>query len=186
MSSQPDANRPRIVRGLATLHRRASDGVDALAFLFSVLAGLVLFGLMLMIVVDISGRYLFNRPLSGTIGISEILMAAAVFLGLAQTQLRGGNIRVEILTTRMPPTLRRVADFINYVAVAALAYFLLRAAIPSAIRSRSVGEVRYGVVDVPVWPGRAAIAIGAFALLLVALRILLSSASYRTDDWSDR
>lgn len=160
--------------------------IDAVAFVFSVLAGLILFGLMILIVADVTGRYLFNSPISGTIGVSEILMTAAIFLGLAETQRKGGNIRVEILIMRMPPRVRRVADFVNFAAVAVLSYLLVRAAIPAATRSRAVGEVRYGVVDVPVWPGRAAIAIGGLALLLVAVRILLTPSSYRTDDWGAR
>jgi TRAP-type C4-dicarboxylate transport system permease small subunit len=186
VTAQARSERTRTVRMIVWVQHRVTAAIDKIAHLFSVVAGLVLCGLMLLIVSDVSGRYFFNSPLPGTIGIAEILMCVAVFFGLAQTHLRGGNIQVEILTSRMRPAARRLTRVVSNMAVAVLTFFLVRAAIPSATRSRAIGEVRYGVFDVPVWPGRAAVAIGGFVLLLVTLRLLLSPENHHTDDRSDR
>ncbi|MCR8546198.1 TRAP transporter small permease [Salipiger sp. P9] len=68
----------------------------------AVLGGLLLLGLMGMTVVDVVGRYLFNAPLRGATELTELLLAAVVFLGLPAVALADEHVTVDLLTERMP------------------------------------------------------------------------------------
>lgn len=66
------------------------------------IGGVLLLGLMAMTVVDVIGRYVFNAPLRGATELTELLLAAIIFLGLIGVSLRGGHVTVDLLTNRMP------------------------------------------------------------------------------------
>jgi len=60
-------------------------------------------------VTDVLGRYLFNRPVTGTLEIFEILLPGIVLLSLAYTQLNKAHIRVELLFNRFSSRLQATA-----------------------------------------------------------------------------
>jgi TRAP-type C4-dicarboxylate transport system permease small subunit len=61
----------------------------------------LLFFMMLLGTVDVSGRYLFNHPILGTFEVFEILLPAIVLLGLGYTQGNKAHVRMEILVSRL-------------------------------------------------------------------------------------
>src|SRR5262249_56391702 len=61
-------------------------------------------------VVDVAGRYLFNRPLPGSLELSELLMVFLVFGAFAVTELRGGHVDIDVVVLRLPPRLRALSE----------------------------------------------------------------------------
>ena len=84
----PETTRPRGAFGL-----RAA---------LAVLGGVLLMALMGMTVTDVIGRYLFNAPLRGATELTELLLAAVVFLGLPAVALADEHVTVDLVTDRMP------------------------------------------------------------------------------------
>ncbi|EEX14002.1 tripartite ATP-independent periplasmic [Citreicella sp. SE45] len=84
----PDASPPRGAFGL-----RAA---------LAVLGGILLMALMGMTVTDVIGRYLFNAPLRGATELTELLLAAVVFLGLPAVALADEHVTVDLVTDRLP------------------------------------------------------------------------------------
>lgn len=70
--------------------------------LLAALGGVLLLGLMGMTVVDVIGRYLFNAPLRGAAELTELILAAIIFLGLVAVSLSEGQVTVDLVTDRMP------------------------------------------------------------------------------------
>ncbi|GGI04090.1 TRAP transporter small permease [Egicoccus halophilus] len=64
-------------------------------------SGALIVGLMLMIVGNVVGRWLFNRPIRGTVELTEIGMVAIVFLGFAYAQVREDHIRVDLVYEKL-------------------------------------------------------------------------------------
>lgn len=62
---------------------------------------ILLFFMMSLGTVDVTGRYLFNKPILGTLEIFEILLPAMVLLGLGYTQQNRAHVRMEILVSRL-------------------------------------------------------------------------------------
>ena len=95
---------------LKILGLRAEETVHKITRAASLVPVTIIFLMMLMVTVDVGGRYLFNRPLTGTMDFIEMAMVIVVFLGLAQCNLVKGNIRVDVIYSRLPERLRWVLD----------------------------------------------------------------------------
>lgn len=102
---------------------RWDDGPDrpsrALGWL-GIAAGAVLFGMMMLTVVDVIGRYFFNAPVPGSAEATELLLAAIVFAGLPVTAARGEHIRVDLLEHLLGAGARRVLLMTGSLVAAAI------------------------------------------------------------------
>ena len=72
-------------------------------------AAVATFVMMVLVVCNVAGRYLFNAPITGAFEFTESLLVVMIMLGLALTQYHGGHIRVTMLTRRLPPVWARLA-----------------------------------------------------------------------------
>ena len=70
--------------------------------------------LMILVVADITGRYLFNSPVPMAYEFGSFMLVFIVFLALASTQRAGAHIRVEFVTLRLPPRARTCLDILAY------------------------------------------------------------------------
>jgi TRAP-type C4-dicarboxylate transport system permease small subunit len=61
-------------------------------------------------VVDVGGRYLFNRPLPGALELSELLMVFLVFGAFAVTELRNGHVDIDVVVNKLPPRGRALSE----------------------------------------------------------------------------
>jgi len=75
----------------------------------------------LMIVVDVFGRFVFNRPLPATVDMTELVMPYIIFICLAYTLATGGHVRVSLLLDRVPPRAR--AGFEIFVSIVGFVVF---------------------------------------------------------------
>ncbi|RZI64242.1 MAG: TRAP transporter small permease subunit, partial [Variovorax sp.] len=62
-------------------------------------AGFLLFCLMLLTFFDVAGRNLFNRPINGTSELTEIALAAIIFLMLPRVAIAGQHIVIDLIDT---------------------------------------------------------------------------------------
>lgn len=68
-----------------------------------------LFLMMVLVTANAIGRYGFNRPIRGVYETTEMyLMLMVIFLVAASLQRKEGNIRVDILSRRLPETAETV------------------------------------------------------------------------------
>jgi TRAP-type C4-dicarboxylate transport system permease small subunit len=73
-------------------------------------AGVMLASIMMVTVVDVAGRYAFNRPLPGASEIIEILMALLVYIGLPVVSQRNAHVAVDMFSSATPPRLVPIRD----------------------------------------------------------------------------
>ncbi len=66
------------------------------------LASVALVGIVLLTCVDVVGRYLLNRPLTGAFELSEMAMGALVFASLPLVTLRRQQVTVDLLDWLVP------------------------------------------------------------------------------------
>ena len=66
--------------------------------------------MMLTGVYEVAMRYFFNRPVMGTYELSELMLAAIVFFGLAYTAVEQGHIRVDLITSILPKKIQAFLD----------------------------------------------------------------------------
>jgi TRAP-type C4-dicarboxylate transport system permease small subunit len=76
------------------------------------LAALVLFAMMTLTCADVIGRYFFSRPIFGGFELTEMMLAAMIFLGLPLVTLRNEHITVDVLDAVTPDWLFRLQHIV--------------------------------------------------------------------------
>ena len=72
------------------------------------LAAFVLFAMMTLTCVDVIGRYFFSKPVFGGFELTEMMLAAMIFLGLPLVTLRNEHITVDVFDAITPDWLFRL------------------------------------------------------------------------------
>jgi TRAP-type C4-dicarboxylate transport system permease small subunit len=131
-----------------------------------VLSGIFLVGIAVTIIAQVFGR-LVGLTIDST-ETAGFCLAASTFLGLAYTLRRGGHIRVTLAIRHAGPQLRRwIEAWCLLISAAGLAYFLYWA-VDLVWFSIQFNELSPGLMAIPFWIPRLAMAVGA-AILLIAL-----------------
>jgi TRAP-type C4-dicarboxylate transport system permease small subunit len=130
--------------------------------------------LMLATVADVARRQLTGQPLTGVVEISEVMLVAVVFLGVAYTQREKQHVATTVLTDRLPPRVSGWLRVIGTVVVVVLLLWMIQATSELALESYRRGEYRFGLTRVPLWPARASIPLGLTLLLGEVVRDLLA------------
>lgn len=76
------------------------------------IAAVVLFAMMALTCVDVIGRYFFAKPIFGGFELTEMMLAAMIFLGLPLVTLRNEHITVDVLDPITPDWLFRVQHIV--------------------------------------------------------------------------
>jgi TRAP-type transport system small permease protein len=120
-------------------------------------------------VLDVGGRYLFNKPLFGAVEISEFLMVILGFGGLALAELRNGHITVDFFITSLPPRLQALLGAVGALLSVVFWSFVAWRAAVHANRVADAGEVSANWL-LPTYPFYLAVTLGSglFALVLIA------------------
>jgi TRAP-type C4-dicarboxylate transport system permease small subunit len=138
--------------------------------------------MMLHIVVDVTGRYLFNNPLPGTLeSVTYYYMVAVTALPFAYVTRSQGQISVEMFTNWLPA--RWIALLEACVGLAVLLYVGVLAwkIGQEAIAMTVLGEVHdAGTMQFVTWPSRwlPSIGFGVMACA-VALRVVEDIMTFR-------
>jgi TRAP-type C4-dicarboxylate transport system permease small subunit len=130
------------------------------------------FVMMVLVVANVAGRYLFNKPLTGTLEFTESLLVLIIFLSLALTQYDGGHIRVTLLTRRLPKRYARALTVGCMLAGAAFFTWCAYAAWVFAAQAHSFNEQEWGTVVFPLWPVKFVVFIG---IAMLAIQFLLDA-----------
>ncbi len=97
--------------------------------LLAMLAALLIAALIAVTCADVIGRYALNRPFGGAYELTQILLAALVFVALPLTTADGGHVEVDLalhlLSRRNQLLLGRLASAIAAVVLAFFAWRLV-------------------------------------------------------------
>lgn len=134
------------------------------------LACLALFVMMVLTFVDVTGRYLFTKPLPAAYELVSFTMPVIIFCALPVVHLRDGHVTIDLLDAFVPPLWRRAQRATMDLASAAIMGLV---AWQLAARSRDHRQFDQ-VTDelfLPLWPFSAGMAVVA-ALAAVTLLVV--------------
>lgn len=118
--------------GFLTSLCKAKMWVGSLEFLFervlAYTAAFVMFVMMAVTLVDVIGRDLFSSPLPGGFEITELMLAALIFLGLPMVTAEGAHVDVDLLDATVPEFLKPLQNIVigvvNVIAFGTLTFML--------------------------------------------------------------
>lgn len=144
--------------------------IDHFNIFLAIVGGLATVGLMINIVADVAGRFLFHHPFPGTLDLTQFgWMPVLVSLGLGYALLRGEQIRVNLLTAPTGPRTQRVIEILGMAFTLGTAAFFAWFSVGKAVTSTASSEASVGTAWLAIWPSRWVIVIGLLGLLLQAL-----------------
>lgn len=127
--------------------------------------------LMLITTFDVLGRGFFNKPIPGTLELSEYMLAVIILLGAAHTQQVQGHVGVDFLTSKFSSRGQNICKIITDVASIFIITILTVYGFTEGIHETAVSDQ----LRVPQWPFKTLVAVGGFMLLMEILVDLLTS-----------
>jgi TRAP-type transport system small permease protein len=91
-----------------------------LAKIFHFICQYLLVALMLLGVIDVVGRYVFNKPVPGAMQIQMLLMGAIIFLGWVYSQNVKEHVMVDIFTPYYPARLLKILNIVGLFVAAVI------------------------------------------------------------------
>ncbi len=138
---------------------------------FLYFTSLGLFLIMMIIVVDVVMRYMFNAPLSWSFDVISMYLVTLVFFpALADTFSRGGHIKVDMFDAFRRTKLFAFFEIVGYLTAIVFFSLILWKMIETGWESFVEKEVVDGAIPWPTWPPQAFGAIGV-SLLIVSMVI---------------
>jgi TRAP-type C4-dicarboxylate transport system permease small subunit len=152
---------------LAQIHRSAARFAE-------VLAGLAVFGLLLLAIVtggDVFMRFVFASPIRGLTDVTMVVAAVLLSACLPHVVASRGNITVDALGRRIGPRAYRALNFFGALVTCLFFAVMAWQCIGFALDMRSAGETM-PTLRWPVWPWWSAVAVFISLTALVALATL--------------
>lgn len=157
--------------------------IERLLIRLGVISGFATLIIMVIVVIDVAGRAIFNAPLHSGVEISELLLVALVFLGLGAAQQQRQNFAIELFVRHLPRSVRTAIEVVGYIVCLGIVVLLAWPSTNQAISSFNRNEMGFGIVPFPIWPARIVLALG---LWLLALQFLCDIYRLMTGQESSR
>lgn len=130
------------------------------------ISGAVVIILMLYTTADVTGRYLANHPMPGAYEMTNIFLIYITYFGVTLVQARGGHMRLGFLLEKQGPRGKALIELISVIFGLFIIGIVTWQGWIYAMESWRIHEVTMGAYNVPVFPGRIALAIGATIFLV--------------------
>ncbi len=147
---------------------------------FALISGLAVFSLMVLAVVSVGGRNMFNAPLPGYVDWIEQAMPLIAFMGIAFVQREGGHIRMDILIGLLRGRALWLAEMFSALLILILMLALVWGSWAHFQRSFDFAAPWWSRdssidISIPLWPAKLLVPL-SFSVL--CLRLVLQVWSY--------
>jgi TRAP-type C4-dicarboxylate transport system permease small subunit len=107
--------------------------------------------MMLLVVADVSLRFLFNRPVEGSFELVEFMMAIVVCMGMAYCGMKRGHTTVEFLVSRFSEKTQHLIDGFNSLVSAVLFALISWGSVGQALMLKESESITT-VLEIPLYP----------------------------------
>jgi TRAP-type C4-dicarboxylate transport system permease small subunit len=136
--------------------------------------GIVLATLMTVIIVDVTGRYLFNSPLDGALDMTTVLLVLSVACAISYGARTGAHVTADMVTTLVGPTFELYSGIlIKILATAMVSIWSYRLWVTGSVSGRL--EESTQLLNIPFEPIYKALSLGVglYAVVLAIETITL-------------
>lgn len=148
----------------------------------SVVAGVLLLGVILLTVADVVSRSTRDRSILGTVDIASMLLVAIAFLGLASAEVDGRHVAVELFESRFGVRTRMVFSAVRTLLLIGLGVLLVWGLTEVFASAAARGETTNTILRLPTWPAKLVLLVSFVAFFVVAVwKELLTVAALRAE-----
>ncbi len=174
--SQPRAR--RVLQRIETASRRFNE-------VLATIAGGITIAMMMLVVVDVTGRELFNSPITGGLETAQIMLAYLIFLSFTYALVVGGHVRMTLVMDRLGRRLRLVAELLAGALGFTLFSLLTWGGWVQFWDSWVVKEYMPAAVELPFWVPKFAVPVGMFLISLQFIIYFLTHLAQLTEEQGD-
>lgn len=138
---------------------------------FNLLAAFFIFGVMMLGVVQVIGRSVFNQPVRGYVDIVEIAITVFAFLAIAYCQRLAGHVRMEIIIGRFKGRVLWITEVFGTCVALFIVVILMYYGWEHFLRAWNFGDSSIDV-EITLWPSKLMVPM-AFAMLTFRLTLQL-------------
>ena len=133
------------------------------------IGSVVLFMLVIMTTIDVTGRYLFSKPLPATYELTQFMFSITVFFGMAYFGIVKRHIRINLLVDKFPTAAQNIIDTTTGLLSLGMCIVLSWQAFVQA-RVLQLDKLRSDIWHIPIFPFQflIALALAIFAMVLLA------------------
>jgi len=150
--------------------------LNRLSRLMAAIACVCLVFLMVVTFLDVTGRYLFDAPLTFAVELIELSMGLLVSLGLAITTLNRGHIAVDLLSNAVGSTGRQLLARLSAI-VGAIVFGLMAWRLWDRAANFKDDGLATQVLFLPVYPVVMVMSVAALVAALVAAWLVFAPNS---------
>ena len=141
----------------------------------ALISGVAVFALMMLAVVSVGGRNIFNQPLPGYVDWIEQVMPLIAFMGIAYAQRDGGHIRMDILVGALRGRALYLTEVITTLAILLLIVLMIWGSWAHFQRSFDLAAPLWSRdssmdIAIPIWPAKLFVPV---AYSVLAIRLVL-------------
>jgi TRAP-type C4-dicarboxylate transport system permease small subunit len=137
-------------------------GIRKVNRLVAGVGALFLIPLMILTAGDVVSRDVFNHPISGTVELSQYMLAVFILLGLAYAQQIKAHVAVSLITSRLPREAQLILSILATLLSLFISCILVWQGWEIGIEEKTVSDM----LRVPQYPFRLIVAVAAFLLCL--------------------
>ena len=149
--------------------QKVSKKLGVCSSLLAYVGAFSLFVMMCLTSVDVVGRYIFNRPITGVFELTQYLVLILIFSFIGYTQAQKGHVAVDLLLIRIKGRIRILIEIFNHVVCLLLMLLITWMGIGKAREMIDVGGASPNL-QIPAYPFVFFLVLGCLVMCLELLR----------------
>jgi TRAP-type C4-dicarboxylate transport system permease small subunit len=130
--------------------------------------------MVLLVAGNVVMRYIFNKPLAGSVELIEMLMIIIAFFVMPYTAIKGDHVRINLITSRLSKRTKAIMGSIAFFLSTVILAIIFYQSSLSAIFYIHHPERATTVLSIPFAPFRVVIAVGFLLLCLALFRLVFN------------
>jgi TRAP-type transport system small permease protein len=152
------------------------QGLTPLTNIMGIIGASIIGLMMLVTVIDVGGRRLFNSPLLGSMDLTTLMMVIVVFFSIAHTELKKGHITIDLIVPKLPVRVQNfIMSIMYFLSLIIFGWMTWRIGLSSLdlMRNNTVSAT----LQIPVFPFMFLATLGCALLSLLVLAHFLQYAA---------
>jgi len=158
-----------------------SNKLGRFSSLLAYVGAFALFGMMVLTMADVVGRYIFNAPILGVFELTEFMVLVLIFSFIGYTQSRKTHVSVDLLVAHLPKRIQANIDLFNHALCLVLMALITWMGIERAFEMKEAGEASPNL-GVPDYPFIFFLVLGCAVMCIEYIRDLIRLTVSRKED----
>ena len=161
--------------------------VNQIGRVLGIIGMAVLVAMMLLTGIDVFLRYVFNRPILGSIEITELMMLTFAFAAIVWCTANKSHIKVDLISGRIPDSAKSISDIIFYIFYLVLNVFLAwRNFLEAMALKPAIGYAggRTSILDILHYPFYLLIAVACALISIMLLIYIIQDIAQVVKRWT--